>query len=100
MTRQIAGLLTAAALAAFSWPAAAEEIGPCGGHAEITSGLGKTYGESPAGFGVLDDGWLVELFASQGGTWSLLVTWPDKTTCLVAAGEGWHTVVARREIAL
>ena len=62
----------------------------CGDHTEITSRLGKTYGESRAGFGLLDDGRMVEIFTSQQGTWSLLVTAPSGVTCLVASGEAWQ----------
>ena len=62
----------------------------CGDHMEITSRLGKTYGESRAGFGLLDDGRMVEIFTSRQGTWSMLVTAPGGVTCLVASGEAWQ----------
>ena len=62
----------------------------CGDHTEITSRLGKTYGESRAGLGLLDDGRMVEIFTSRRGTWSMLVTAPGGVTCLVASGEAWQ----------
>lgn len=89
--RPLAGLLIAALWAAFSWPASAQAIELfCGDHTQITNRLGKSYAESRIGFGRLDDSRLVEIFASPQGTWSLLVTWPNGPTCLVASGAGWQ----------
>ncbi len=62
----------------------------CGDHTEVTSRLGKTYGEARAGFGLLDDGRMVEIFTSRQGTWSLLISVPSGVTCLVASGEAWQ----------
>lgn len=64
----------------------------CGEHAEITDRLGRKYAELRIGFGRLDDGRLVEIFASPRGTWTLLVTRPNGPTCLVGWGDGWETI--------
>ena len=86
-------------VAAFSWPALAHiQRPPCGSHTEIIDRLAKTYAESRVGFGQFDDGRPVEIFASPGGTWTLLVTWPNGVTCLVASGDGWQNVVIEEEI--
>ena len=62
----------------------------CGDHAQITDRLGEEYAELRIGIGRIDDGRLIEIFASPGGTWTLLVTWPNGATCLFAWGDGWQ----------
>lgn len=80
-------------LMASQQPAMAQEVeGPfCGDHTSITAQLGKRYLEKRVGIGLLDDGRMVEIFASSSikSTWSLLVTIPGGVTCLVASGEAW-----------
>jgi hypothetical protein len=39
---------------------------------------------------------VVELFASSSGSWTMVVTTPNGTSCLVAAGENWDTVRTAR----
>ncbi len=81
------------ALSAFTTSSATAQASDafCGDHTEVTSRLGKTFGESRAGLGLLDDGRMVEIFTSRQGTWSLLVTVPGGVTCLVASGEAWQS---------
>jgi hypothetical protein len=38
---------------------------------------------------VANDGSLFEIFVSDKGTWSLLITNGKKISCIVAAGEMW-----------
>lgn len=35
---------------------------------------------------------IVEIWVSASGSWSLLVTKPDGTTCLYADGDGWEAL--------
>ena len=34
---------------------------------------------------------LYELFVADTGTWTILVTRPDGTSCIAASGESWMT---------
>jgi hypothetical protein len=57
--------------------------------------LSHKYKENPVAIGVTNNGGLVEvLSASQGSTWSIIVTTPKGMSCLVAAGEGWRDIEA------
>ena len=69
-------------------PAAAQTA--CGDHNQITDRLATNYSESRVGYGLDGDGRMVELFASGQGSWTILVTFPDGRTCLMAAGEDWE----------
>ena len=52
----------------------------------------KKYGEVPVAIGVTNKGGLVEVLTTgDGNTWTIIVSMPNGTSCLVAAGEGWRT---------
>lgn len=82
-------LLTAAFLAAFLMSAA--EAAPfCDQRETVLSRLLKGYQERPTAVGVTNNGGLVEVLTSpEGETWSIIVSTPQGTSCLVAAGQWW-----------
>lgn len=50
-----------------------------------------SYEELPTEYGVTPSGLLVEVITSRHGeTFTLLLTKPNGTTCIVATGEGWR----------
>ena len=63
---------------------------PCGPRDAVVEQLGRTFDEAPAGRGVMLEGAMLELFVSPQGSWTVLITNPDKTTCLATAGEAWQ----------
>ncbi len=63
----------------------------CMARADLLGRLIERYGEFPVAFGLTNAGGLVELITtSDGGTWTIIVSNPNGTSCLVAAGEGWR----------
>ena len=64
----------------------------CGDRAAIVERLHKEFSEQPFSVGLANSGTLVEVFASKAGTWTILVTQPGGTSCLVAAGDNWQAV--------
>lgn len=102
MTRIATATATATALAALvavfsclapaAAPAAAQ--GPaCAARSDVIAHLGGKYGERPVSVGLADNGAVVEVLKSRRGkTWTIIVTLPDGTSCLAAAGENWQDV--------
>ncbi len=82
----------AAALASLilATPSLAQSV--CGERARFLDQLDERYKEAPAALGVIDNGSVLELLTSRGGSWTILVTAPDGTTCLMATGENWENI--------
>ncbi len=67
----------------------------CGKREEIRDRLDRAAGERPTSLGLDDGGRVVELFVSPGGrSWSLLITWPDGRSCMIASGRYWERIPA------
>jgi hypothetical protein len=67
----------------------------CGERASIIERLRTKYGESLRGAGVFQGRRVVEVWASEtSGSWTIVVTLPNGSTCLMASGEDWEGIEA------
>ena len=58
--------------------------------AEIVDFLGQTYDEAPVAGGIASNGSVLEVFTSpDGNSWTIILTSPDGTSHVMAAGETW-----------
>jgi hypothetical protein len=81
--------IVGAALLANPLQVAAQGIS-CGDRTEIIETLIQTYGENFSGGGLQDDTAVYEVWTSEEeGTWTILLTRPDGTSCVMAAGTDW-----------
>lgn len=62
----------------------------CNEHDFVVKQFKDNLGEAPAARGITEDGWLFELLVSERGSWSVLLTQPDGTSCLVASGSDFE----------
>jgi len=90
-------LIASAALFALVSTAAANSPTPasgpmCGDRGAVVALLKQQYSEVQEETNLQSDQALMELFASERGTWSILMTSPAGTTCIVATGKGLHTL--------
>jgi len=88
----VAAAVLLGAVAAGATPARADpQI--CGARTEILAELTKRYSEAPVAVGLANSGVLVEVLSSdKGATWTIIVSQPNGTSCLVAAGKEWQGV--------
>ena len=89
MVAMIAAAAVAGGLAA---PARAQAV--CGEHAEILGSLENEYAEMPRAIGLTADGAVIEILAAPSGSWTMLITYPNRPTCVLAAGEAWENFPA------
>jgi hypothetical protein len=62
----------------------------CGDRGEILKGLKQAHEETPQALGLSGDGGVIEVLVSPEGGWTMLITYPKRPTCVVAAGEAWQ----------
>jgi len=67
----------------------AHAAGACASHGVIVKALADKYQESAKALGIAGQVNLVEIFSSKAGTWTILVTTPDGSACIIAAGTEW-----------
>ena len=58
----------------------------CGKRDVISTALQKKYGEEVRAVGITSTGALVEFYASDTGTWTVLITAPTGQSCIAAEG--------------
>ena len=62
----------------------------CNTRAEIIKDLNGGYSETPVALGVTSAGTVMELWQAPGGvTWTIVVTLPDGSSCVIGAGNDW-----------
>ena len=57
----------------------------CGDHKTVSDRLKKSHDEAPVSMGITIGGGVIEVYASEGGTWTLVITQPNGLSCLIAA---------------
>ncbi len=65
----------------------------CDLRAKVIGHLAQKYKEAPVAIGVTSSGGLIKVLTTgDGGTWTIILSNPNGTSCLVAAGEGWRAL--------
>ena len=91
MTRLPLAVIAAIA-AGFIWASeAAQAQMVCGKRADMVRHLSEQYGETRRSMGLAEGRGVVELYASEEtGTWTILITSPQGTACMMAAGRAFQ----------
>jgi hypothetical protein len=87
-------LSAAILLTATITPAASQQQQPaCTKRSDVVDHLAGKYKEAPVAIGLANNGGVVEVLSSQSGaSWTIIITMPNGTACMVAAGENWEKV--------
>ena len=74
-----------------SRPAQSQTI--CFAHVDLVKELHSKHSEAPVSIGLARNGGLIEVFSTDdGSTWTIVITKPDGTSCVMATGEAWENV--------
>lgn len=68
----------------------------CAPYERMVTELESRFQEARTGRGVDARGHLVEVYSSEGGSWTMLVTIPNGPSCIVATGQAWETLTPVR----
>jgi len=69
---------------------AADAVRICGERDALLEQFAMQHDEKPQALGLGADGGVIEVLVSPGGGWTMLVTYPERPTCVVAMGEAWE----------
>ncbi len=70
----------------------------CLPHAEVVAGLQQYYDESVRGRGLGEmGGFVLELYVSESGSWTILMTHTNGLSCVKAAGQDWMPAAGTTE---
>jgi len=64
----------------------------CAEHEQMVEILAQEYKELPKALGIVRGERVMQLFVSEKGTWTIVVTKTSGSTCIVAAGQDWEEV--------
>jgi hypothetical protein len=93
VTLSMAGLLGGVVFGSAAGSAAggpAEAVRICGERDVLLQQFAMEHDEKPQALGLGADGGLIEVLVSPEGGWTMLVTYPQRPTCVVAMGEAWE----------
>ncbi len=80
--------LIVAITAMWAWPANAQRT-PCGPRAQIVDSLQRKYNERQMWVGQIGAATVLEIFVSEGGSWTAFVTSTNGMSCIKATGKSW-----------
>ena len=61
----------------------------CGPRDAVIKTLKRKHGEQAQGIGLVGGKAAFEIFVSKKGSWTILLTRPNKVSCVFAAGDDW-----------
>ncbi len=86
--------LTAMAGALLPSPSHAQTV--CSTRTNFLNELLSQHKENPIAMGLAANGSVLEVLASKDGTWTILITSPNGTSCVVAVGDSWEALKVKQ----
>jgi hypothetical protein len=84
----LGGIAFGSAAGSAAGPADAVRI--CGERDVLLEQFAMQHRETPKALGLGADGGVIEVLVGPDGGWTMLVTYPQRPTCVVAMGESWE----------
>ncbi len=79
-------------LALFLFAGSASAQGYCAPHESMIAQLERNYDEQLVAIGFTDSGALLEVLASESGSFTIIVTLPGRLSCARLTGSSWEIV--------
>lgn len=95
MISTLARIVAAALFVATVTASADAAVRHCAERDTLGGFLEQTYHEHRDALGVTPSGHLVELFVSDRGSWTLVLSMANGISCIISSGQGWQGGLAR-----
>ena len=92
--RKVFSLLLAGAALSMAAGSAAAQVSRCAPRDDMVSTLSERFSEKQHAYGLLGPQLIIEVFVSDKGGWTIVVTGADGISCVLAVGIGWETLPA------
>ena len=87
----VSGLLISALLVLPPTARAQVQQPACTARTDVLNHLADKYSEAPVAMGLANNGGVIEVLSSKTGeSWTIIITMPNGTACMIAAGESWE----------
>ncbi|QRY69790.1 hypothetical protein JVX98_16565 [Ensifer sp. PDNC004] len=84
--------LLAAGVVARPVPAISQAPVNCADRSEVIEFLTRQYQEKPAATALINQQAIMEIYAADNGSWTLIVTDVNGRSCVILAGKSWETL--------
>jgi hypothetical protein len=94
--KAIRGLPHAVLLAAVTLcpeAAGAQAVVNCADRAQVIEFLARQHAEKQAAVGMINQQAVMELYAADTGSWTLIITDVSGRSCVILAGKSWETII-------
>ena len=92
--RKVLNLLVAGAVLLIAAGTASAQVPRCAPRNDMASVLSERFKEKQNAYGWLNPQAILEVFVSEKGGWTIMVTGADGISCVLAVGTGWETLPA------
>jgi hypothetical protein len=89
-------LIFGVACVAGSASASAETV--CTQHDKLVQFLESKYGELQTGYGLAGRRAVMEVYVSEKQTFTIISTYPNGVSCIVAAGDNWEAIAPKKKL--
>jgi hypothetical protein len=89
MTTRVSLALATALLAGLAISSSAAAA-PCGKREDVVKFLDSNYKERREAMGMAGNNQLVEVYVSETGSWTIVMSMPGGNSCIIGAGEAWQ----------
>ena len=94
MIRGLSAVLFATLVIAHPHSAASQMMRSCAGRSEIVNFLDKNFTEKLRAVGLINRNAVLEVYAAESGTWTLIITDVHGVSCFLLSGDSWETIPA------
>ncbi|ASY62182.1 conserved hypothetical signal peptide protein [Sinorhizobium sojae CCBAU 05684] len=93
VTRSLPHAALLAAAISYPLPADAQGVVNCAQRSQVIEFLARQYAEKQAAVGLINPRAVMELYAADSGSWTLIVTDVSGRSCVIFAGQSWDAKV-------
>ncbi|PKA39535.1 hypothetical protein CWR43_32055 [Rhizobium sullae] len=94
MIRGPLALILTTLIIAHPHSAASQMMRSCAGRSEVVSFLDKNFAEKLTAVGLINQNAILEVYAAESGTWTLIITDVHGVSCLLLSGDSWESIPA------